>query len=174
MEKTLTLLALFGWVVPPLTGGCRTATHEPEAAGAPQWEYEAVVDEFTDEVDHIASVWASNAQWQLVVTCSPAPVGFVGAFVLNLDLPVSDLVPVRYRVDSSLPVSSNWEKPEIDDHGALLPASESPGFVRALGDARERLVVELTGRDGYTSRATFSMANARTALRPVLRACSGN
>ena len=174
MKKTLTLLALFGWVVPPLTGGCQTATHEPESPRAPQWEYEVVVDEFTDEVEHIASVWASNAQWQLVVTCIPEPVGFVGAFVLFLDLPVSDLVPVRYRVDSSPPVASNWENSEIGDHSALLPVSESAGFVRALGDARERLVVELTGRDGYASRATFSMANARVALRPLLRACSGS
>ena len=174
VKKTLALLALLGWVVPPLSGGCRTATHEPEAAAAPQWEYEAVVDEFTDEVDHTASVWASDAQWRLVATCSPAPAGFVGAFVLNLDLRVSDPVPVRYRVDSSAPVSSSWEKPEFDDYGVLLPVSESPGFVRALGDARERLVIELTGRDGYTSRATFSMANASTALGPLLRACSGD
>ena len=133
------------------------------------WELESVVDEFTDERKVFAIIAAEGGldKGFIHVGCFPAGLEVkVGAGAYIGDKSVHN--NVRYRVDQGEPVTTTM-KPTSKSY-VYFNDKNSP-FLQQLLAGKEKVVVQLTSYDYDTSRATYSLNGAATAIGAVLEAC---
>lgn len=144
---------------------------EDELGFGQSWIYDAMVDEFTDEVTHVATVQASEGEGFIHVQCDEddrfATIVSTGLF-LDTEEDWMDEKPVRYRVDKRSAVSDQWPGSGIR---SLALGLTSLHFVMELMRGSRDVLVELTSRDGERQRARFSLQSAKSVLGRVLDAC---
>lgn len=136
------------------------------------WTYEALVDDFTDEVKHFAEIHASEGKGLIWIICfedsGNVEIRVSTGLFLDTEEDQFDEKPVRYRVDKLQAVSDRWP-----GHDFIASAWEpkSLRFSRDLMVGSREVLVELTSWDGDRQRARFPLRNAREAIGKVLRSC---
>lgn len=99
-----------------------------------------------------------------VVRCTGTRLEVLVGFQEFLD---TDLVPVRYRIDTQPLESQKWN-PSAD--GTAVFASEQADIARAMLTGHQ-LIVEATDFRGVAHRATFELAGAQDSIKSVLEKC---
>lgn len=136
------------------------------------WTYATDVDDFTDEVTHSATVFASQRDSILGVYCrqdsGDIAVLITTPLFLDTEEDKMDGKPIRYRVDKRPAVSDRWPG---HDRTSFAFEPKSLHFVWEVVQGTREVLVELTSWDGERQRARFSLQNAGSVLDRVLGAC---
>lgn len=136
------------------------------------WTYTTDVDDFTDEVTHSATVFASDGDGLLRVSCYQDDDDIVVSVTTSLFLDTAedqmDEKPIRYRVDKRSAVSDRWLG---SGQTSVAVEPKSLHFVLELVQGTREVLVELTSWNRDRKRVRFPLGNAGPALDRVLGAC---
>ena len=135
------------------------------------WEFESSVDEFTDEKKASALILAEGGTNKgfIMFTCFPSGFeGKVSAGEYIGDKAISG--NVKYRIDKSEAVEMTMSP--TSKVFVYFNDLNSP-FVKALMEGKEKVIVQLTSYNYDTSKASFTLNGAATAISKVIQACQG-
>ncbi len=139
---------------------------------AESWQTEDTVDEFTDEKRTFSMITAEGGidKGFILIGCysSDGFEGKVGTGEYIGDKRISE--NVKFRVDKNEATTITM-KPTSKRY-VYFNDMDSP-FLKQLADGTESVLVQLTSYDYDTSKAKFSLKNAKTAINKVLEACKG-
>ena len=148
-----------------------TSAYADLKGSSTSWEFESSIDEFTDEKKASAVILAEEGLNKGFIMISCYPSGFEGKVSAGEYIGDKEISGnVKYRVDKNEAVETTMNP--TSKIFVYFNDLNSP-FIKALMEGKEKVIVQLTSYDYDTSKASFTLNGAATAISKVIQACHG-